>query len=90
MYEVNATSMLAVYGGAVNATGSEVLLALSWEKLAQATSVALEKTAAALGYPTHSMAFAIAGQLGANDLTSVVEGLDPVAMVVADARTAAR
>lgn len=89
IYEVNATSVLAVYGDAISATGSEVLLTLSWEALAPTTSAALEKTAAALGYPARSLAFATVGQLGANDLMSVVEGLDPIAMVVADARAAA-
>lgn len=97
MYEVNAMSTLAVYGEFVQGSGNELLLVVSSHALGSAPRGALEASAGALGYGARRCAYALTqvcegeldAALGASDLLSVVEGLDPLAVVAADAEAAA-
>lgn len=89
MYEVNALSTLAVYGDFVQGGVNQAVLALSTRSLSDAARFALESSAKALGYGPQACAFAVTSlpdelTLGAKDLMSVTEGLDPLAVVVAD------
>lgn len=100
MYEVNAASTLAVYCDFVQGTGREVALAISLRTLSPAARNALVKSLAALGYGREACAWVSLSsesdeenvtepQLGAYDLMSIVEGLDPLAIVTADERSCA-
>lgn len=92
IYEANAKSTIAAYGDFIDGTGAEVVLALSEGVLSETAASAIESSMAALGFGERACAFVAldAGDmaLGASDLMSVVEGLDPLALVVCDARAA--
>ena len=95
MYKVNAESTLAVYGSFVEGTGDEVVVLLSARQLSPIARSALEKSLSALGYGNRCCAcvtLAADGadmRIGANDLLSIVEGLDPLVIVAADSDAAA-
>ena len=90
MYEVTAEGVLAVYGSLVEGTGAQTVLALSSEPLPEAARRALAAAVAKLGYGDDALAFATSqGALGSRDLLTIVEGLDPLCLVAADATAAA-
>lgn len=88
IYEVNARSTLAVYGDFINGTGAEVVLVLGTQHASNAATSAIASSMKALGYGERCCAFVVleAGDmsLGANDLMSIVEGLDPLTIIVRD------
>ncbi len=92
MYNISAQEVLAAYAPLLQGTGNETLLAISTHPLDDTCRGALVKSAVALGYGEGSVAFAIThGQLdtmavdaGFRDVYSIVEGLDPLAIVAAD------
>ena len=89
MYEVTAEGVLAVYGSLVEGTGAETVLTLSAEPLPDDARGALSASLEALGYGRDALATAACGALGAQDLLTVVEGLDPLCLVSADAASSA-
>lgn len=89
MFEVTGESVLTLYASQVEGTPAATLLVLSEKPLSNEARDALEKSAASLEFGDAPVALAvIAGEeatLGAEDVRTVMEGLDPVAAVVTDA-----
>ena len=89
MFEVTGESVLMLYGSQVTGKPASALLVLSETSLGEAARAALEKSAVSLEFGGAPLAFAIVegpeGSLGAEDVRTVVEGLDPVALVATDA-----
>lgn len=93
MYEVNATSTLEVYGDFIHAAGESLIIVISTRALSSDAQTALESSVFALGYGKNAATYAVTtlgggGALGAADLANVVEGLDPLALIVADGQAA--
>lgn len=96
MYSVSAEEVLAAFGPLLRATGNETLLAVSTDGLDEACRTALEKSAEALGFGAQGVAYAITHAslegvevaAGCRDVYRIVEGLDPLAVVAADAACA--
>lgn len=89
MFEVTGESVLVLYGSHVTGTPASTLLVLSETPLGDAARTALEKSAASLEFGVAPLAVVTAetaeGKLGAEDVRTIVEGLDPVALVATDA-----
>lgn len=89
MFEVTGESVLVLYGSHVTGTPASALLVLSETPLGEAARAALEKSAASLEFGAAPLAIVTAetaeGKLGAEDVRTIIEGLDPVALVAADA-----
>lgn len=89
MFEVTGESVLVLYGSHVTGTPASTLLVLSETPLGDAARTALEKSAASLEFGAAPLAVVTAeaaeGKLGAEDVRTIVEGLDPVALVATDA-----
>lgn len=94
VYEFNACGVLQLYGEFVEGTPDSTLLVVSSVALSQQARTALAASAERLGYGSDACAWVVlsndAGELGAADVLSVVEGLDPSGVVAADAQAAAR
>ncbi len=88
MYEVGETRIRELYADSVRATGNELLLAISRHALEPNAVDALEKTANFLGYGTHACAYAVIDTYDTADLLNVIEGLDPLALIVTDTYSA--
>lgn len=99
IYEVNARSVLDIYGSYIRATGGETLLAVSMEPLSARAEEALLKSAAGLGFGARALAFVALDSfdpesadgemtLGPADTFALVEGLDPLSVIVADSQAA--
>ena len=88
MYEVNAESVLEAYGAFVEGTPSATVLVASQEPLAGAPRTALERSAAQLGYGEGACAWlhlvAEGMTLGPQEVATITEGVDPLAVVLAD------
>lgn len=101
MFEVTGESVLMLYGSHVTGAPTSTLLVLSETPLGEAALEALEKSAASLGFGTAPLARVVVetdegklgaedvetdeSKLGAEDVRTIVEGLDPVALVATDA-----
>lgn len=89
MFEVTGESVLVLYGSHVTGTPASTLLVLSETSLGDVARAALEKSAASLEFGAAPLAVVTAetaeGKLGAEDVRTIVEGLDPVALVATDA-----
>ncbi len=89
MFEVTGESVLMLYGTQVTGEPTSALAVVSETPLGDAARTALEKSAASLEFGAAPLAFITvegpAGTLGAEDVRTIVEGLDPVALVAADA-----
>lgn len=81
--------MLMLYGSHVTGAPASTLLVLSETPLGDAALEALEKSAASLEFGAAPLARVVVetdeGKLGAEDVRTIVEGLDPVALVACDA-----
>lgn len=92
MFEVTGESVLVLYGSHVTGTPASTLMVLSATTLSAAAQGALEKSATSLEFGSVPLALVVAeadeGKLGAEDVRTIVEGLDPVALVAADALSA--
>lgn len=92
MFEVTGESVLALYSSHVTGAAASTLLVLSETALSEAAFEALKKSAASLEFGTAPLACAVVkadeGKLGAEDVRTIVEGLDPVALVATDAGAA--
>ncbi|MEC4272004.1 hypothetical protein VJ923_02355 [Adlercreutzia sp. R25] len=88
MFEVTGESVLTLYGSHVTGAPTSTLLVISGTALNETAREALEKSAASLGFGTAPLALATMetaeGKLGAEDVRTIVEGLDPVALVATD------
>ncbi len=87
IYEVNARSVLDAYAGYVEGDPEDLLLVLASTAVSNETQSALTRTAERLGYGNAVAWLNIAGDdmpLGARELFTVVEGLDPLALVALD------
>lgn len=91
IYEVNAISTLAVYGDFIEGTPQQTALTISTRALGQAGRDAASKSMRALGFGDAGCAWVWLAEgdgseiaLGAADLMSIVEGLDPLGIIVAD------
>lgn len=89
MFQVTGESVLVLYGSHVTGTPASTLLVLSETALGDTAQSALEKSAASLEFGTTPLAVVTAetaeGKLGAEDVRTIVEGLDPTALVATDA-----
>lgn len=93
-YESNARGVLQLYGAFVEGTPDCTLAVVSSAPLSQQARSALRASAERLGYGEDACAWIVlaneAGELGASDVLSVVEGLDPFGVVATDARAVAQ
>lgn len=89
MFEVTGESVLTLYGANVTGTPLSALMVASETPLGEAALEALEKSAASLDFGSAPLALLVAespdGKLGAEDVRTIVEGLDPVALIATDA-----
>lgn len=89
MFEVTGDSVLILYSGHVAGAPTSTLMVISETPLSATAQEALEKSAASLEFGNAPLAVVVAetpeGKLGAEDVRTIVEGLDPVALVAADA-----
>lgn len=92
MFEVTGESVLMLYGSHVTGAPTSTLLVVSATALSETAREALEKSAASLEFGAAPLALmtmeAAEGKLGAEDVRTIVEGLDPVALVATDASAA--
>lgn len=95
-YEFNARSVLALYGQFVEGDVDSTLAVISARTLSDAARSALSATAERLGYGAGACSWITLGgegeeatepddALGAADLRTLIEGLDPVAIITVDA-----
>ena len=91
IFEVTGESVLMLYGSHLTGAPTSTLLVLSETPLGDAALEALEKSAASLEFGAAPLARVVVetdeGKLGAEDVRTIVEGLDPVALVACDAET---
>ena len=89
IFEVTGESVLMLYGSHLTGAPTSTLLVLSVTPLGDAALEALEKSAASLEFGAAPLARVVVetdeGKLGAEDVRTIVEGLDPVALVACDA-----
>lgn len=89
MFEVTGESVLTLYGSHVSGAPTSALMVVSEGSLGDAARMALEKSAASLKFGSAPLAFvSVEGpdeRLGAEDVRTIVEGIDPVALVATDA-----
>lgn len=89
MFEVTGESVLTLYESHLTGAPTSALLVLSETASSETARAALEKSAASLDFGDAPVAWAIieAGgtRLGAEDVRTIMEGLDPVAAVALDA-----
>lgn len=89
MFEVTGESVLTLYGSHLTGTPASTLLVLSEKPLSDEAREALEKSAASLEFGEAPVAQAVlegdGARLGAEDVRTILEGIDPVAVVAADA-----
>lgn len=89
MFEVTGESVLTLYESHLTGTPASTLLVVTEKTLSTEALTALEKSAASLEFGGAPLAVAVIetpeGSLGAEDVRTIVEGLDPVALVVVDA-----
>lgn len=89
MFEVTGESVLTLYGSNVTGTPLSALMVVSETPVGEAALEALEKSAASLDFGSAPLALLVAespdGKLGAEDVRTIVEGLDPVALIATDA-----
>lgn len=92
MFEVTGESVLMLYGSHVTGAPTSTLLAISATALSETAREALEKSAASLEFGAAPLALVTMetaeGKFGAEDVRTIVEGLDPVALVATDASAA--
>ncbi len=93
MYEVNATTTLAIYSAVVKGTPNSSVLTISSSVLSQTAHDAIVKSFDALEYGRDACAFALTRApsealegivLGAFDLRTLVEGIDPLCLIATD------
>ncbi len=95
IYEFNALGVIALYGEALEATPNCTLGIISSGALSEAARKALTASAVQLGFGKQACAWiqtegcGESPRLGAEDLSTIIEGLDPVALVVTDAKACA-
>lgn len=91
-YEFNARGVLQLYGGFIEGTPNCTLAVLSKGPLSVEARAAFQASAERLGFGKDACAWVVlecdAGELGASDVLSVIEGLDPGAVVAADSHAA--
>lgn len=92
IFEVTAASTLEAYASHVKGPVACTALVLSEHALTAAAHEALIKSLASLGYGDKGVAFALLNAegtaLGAPEVFSIIEGLDPLCLVVADEASA--
>lgn len=88
IYECNAAGVLALYAPFVTGSANDLLAVVSAHPLADAATAALEASAEQLGFGRNRITWVTLastdGQLGARELNSLVEGIDPLAIVATD------
>lgn len=89
MFEVTGESVLMLYGAHLTGAPTSSLLVVTEKAPSDAARQALEKSARSLEFGDAPVAWATLeteeGALGAEDVRTIVEGLDPVALVATDA-----
>ena len=88
-YAINAAETIEAYATFLQATPDDVIVALSFSPLTEAARFALERSATALGFGEGRIAYGtIVGATGStlepNDLWLIIEGIDPLGVVIAD------
>lgn len=89
IFEVTGESVLTLYGTNVTGAPTSALLVISQTTLSETALSALEKSATSLEFGAAPLAVLTVegseGSVGAEDVRTIIEGLDPVALVAADA-----
>lgn len=88
IYEVNALSVLEAFAGYVEGDPEDLLMVIATESQSNEVRSALSNTAARLNYGQFITWVNINGDdvsLGPQELMTVVEGIDPLAIVALDA-----
>lgn len=98
MFEHAARSVMALYGGFVKGRPDSSLLIVSEHRLPSDASEALKASADRLGYGRNGCAWVVlrepgaddasAARLGESDLRTIVEGVDPIAVIATDGTSA--
>lgn len=92
MYEVNAESVLAAYGAFVQGTPEATVLAIASAPPAEAVRAAVESSVQRLGFNQGACAWltleADDMQLGPQEVGTIAEGVDPLAVALLDAQAA--
>lgn len=92
IFEVTGESVLTLYASNLTGTPASSLMVVAQKPLSDTARGALEKSAASLEFGDAPLAMAVVespeGALGSEDVRTIVEGIDPVALVVADASAA--
>ena len=89
IYQSTTLSVRELYGQYLQASGNELLLAISQKPLSFEALHALRNTAQALGYGTDGIGFIWCGfdegaELGPEDLRPLIESLDPTCLILCD------
>lgn len=91
-YEFNARGVLQLYGDFIEGSPNCTLVVVSQGALSGEARSAFEASAERLGYGRSACAWVVleskAGTLGASDVLSVIEGIDPRGVVAADSHAA--
>lgn len=93
MYEVNAESVLTAFGAFVQGTPEATVLAISSAAPVDAARTAIESSVRQLGFNADACAWLTTAAdgiaLGPGELGTIVEGIDPLAVVCLDGEAAA-
>ena len=94
MYRAATDEIRALFGDLVEGSGDETVLVASSTPLSEAARDAIMKSVSALGYGDQACAFVHIYSkedgslaLGADDLRTVVEGFDPLCLIITDKAT---
>jgi hypothetical protein len=92
MYEVSADTTLTLFSAFLEGSPASTLLVISTAPLPAAAREALAKSAIALNFGNAPVSFATLkselGELGPGDLMTLIEGMDPLALIAADTTAA--
>lgn len=92
IYEFNAKGVLALYAPFVKGSTDDLLAVVSEHPASATAQAALEASAERLGFGRNRIAWVTltqeAGQLGPHELSDLIEGIDPIAIVAADGSAA--
>ena len=96
IYEFNAASTIALYADFIDGCPNDIVVVLSSDPLTSEARTALANSAERLGYGEGTCAWVTlspnSGEgptLGAMDVRTIVEGLDPAACIATDAQASA-
>lgn len=84
IYDYSRRLVTERYEGRIHGAREALILGLSCERLPEDVEEALRKSVHSLGWGDDSASFALVEGLSPNEAFELIEGLDPVAIVIAD------